>query len=568
MSKVDIEEIKGYIKDICDKMVEDGYDFSQGTMIIKRDVKEAFTQQYGKSILPIPKLIPLIAKTVPDYIIKPEDEEQKQEQKQEQEQEQENESNQLPKRKQQNKITVEDLVENIKKHDISLKSTTIPSTTAKSSSYVEFCDSQLIGVGIRIGDNEYEAIPKSSAQKDFCKDYKDIDQAEIELIEFVLGSERSEPYFEAVQKYNEAIQKLRKKYPIKTGKKIQKFKYVKKDSKVKFINPDTNKEDVLPENEAKPIVEFNKELIKFEKEWKQGISSKDFNLYEYLKLNVIKTQNIIKFEKLITLFPNIFAENTSKITNTVLSTDKDGNYMNVGNEIVLNKLVSESKFVPDYMQLFSDLKNFNGTQFQRVVKNIYTHRSGIVLHHRCTHEFKKKRWLQAYANICAIDLNKIDDENDKLIISAWKNILSSRFAYYVILCCVPESTLFNKAMFKLIQEGTTIKLLQSVLYPISFAFTPFMLGYNNFYPKQIIKVTKQKYKDMLLHTFLDFGSPDVKFYDYEDCQWIYYANKEGTSNQMINLLHNVVKEISNVPTKSSNKSQLLTEDDEEENEDE
>ena len=80
---LDIEEIKGYIKDICDKMVEDGYDFSQGTMIIKRDVKEAFTQQYGKSILPIPKLIPLIAKTVPDYIIKPEDEEQKQEQENE-----------------------------------------------------------------------------------------------------------------------------------------------------------------------------------------------------------------------------------------------------------------------------------------------------------------------------------------------------------------------------------------------------------------------------------------------------------------------------------------------------
>lgn len=562
MSKVTNDDIISYLTDICDSMVKNDYDFLQDASKIRVYVKETFTEQYKDVKIPPPKLIPLISKTVSTYINKAKE--------QTQEQEQELESKQPPKRKQQkNIISVDDLVENIKKHDMDLKEITLTKPKVKSSNYVEFCDSQLMGVGIRIGDNDFEAIPKTSAQKDFCKDYKDIYQAEVELIEYVLGSERSEVYFDAVQNYNETVQKLREKYSIKIGKKVQKFKYVKKDSKVKFINPETLKEDILPENEAKPIVEFNKELVKFEKDWKHGISSKDFNLYEYLKLNVIKTQNIIKFEKLITLFPNIFAENTSKITNTVLSTDKDGNYMNASNESILNKLVTQTKFVPDYMQLFSDLKNFNGTQFQRVVKNIYTHRSGILLHHRCTQEFKKKRWLQAYANICAVDLNKIDNENDKLIISAWKNILSSRFAYYVILCCVPESTLFNKAMIKLIQEGTTIKLLQSVLYPISFAFTPFMLGHNNFYPKQIIKVTKQKYKDILLNTFLDFGSPDVKFYDYEDCQWLYYADKDGTSNQMVNLLHNVVKEISNVPTKSTNKNQLLTEDeDEEENENE
>ena len=130
--------------------------------------------------------------------------------------------------------------------------------------------------------------------------------------------------------------------------------------------------------------------------------------------------------------------------------------------------------------------------------------------------------------------------------------------------CIPESTLFNKAFLELIQEGVTIKLLQSVLYPISFAFTPFMLGHSNFtLPKQLVNMSETTYKKELSRIFLDFGSPLMKLYDYDECLWLYYADKD-TGNIMVDLLHNVVKSISTekkVLKRKSTKNSGQTDDD-------
>ena len=109
MSKVTNDDIISYLTDICDNMVKNGYDFLQDASKIRVCVKETFTEQYKDVKIPPPKLIPLISKTVSTYINKAKE--------QSQEQEQELESKQPLKRKQQKTIiSVDDLVENVKKH--------------------------------------------------------------------------------------------------------------------------------------------------------------------------------------------------------------------------------------------------------------------------------------------------------------------------------------------------------------------------------------------------------------------------------------------------------------------
>ena len=568
MSKLSDDAARQCVEEICNRLSEEGFDFSQDSSDVKKVVREEFYKEHNTTSISRPKLLGIIAKVTDKYIVQPEKSNEKSSEEPPKQEIVSGTTPNRPKRQMQRSI-VDDIVEGEKKHDVNLRK----NTTIKTKSHVEFSASKLEGMNIKVGDNEYEVDPKISAPKEFCEDYKELGEAEQNLIELIVGSEASNNYVEAVNKYISDVQTLRRKYPVKSDKKIQKFTFVKKSSKVKFLNPDNSyKVDFLPEDDAEPIVEFNRELTKFEKDWKKGISTEAFNALEYLKLDVIRTQNIIKFEKLSEHYPSIFAENTSKITNTFLSMDENDNFVNIGGDAMAKIIVD--KFAPDYMQLFSDLKKFNGTQFQRVVKNIYMHRSGIVLHPKCTPEFKKKRWLQAYANINAVNTSNLEHEKEKSVIEAWKNILSSEFAFYIIMFCIPESSLFNKAFIELIQEGTTIKLLESVLYPISFAFTPFMLGHSNFtLPKQLVNMSETTYKKELSKIFLDFGSPIMKLYDYDECLWLYYADKDGSGNIMIDLLHNVVKNISiekkvikRKGLKNSGQTDEENDDDEEEDE--
>ena len=563
MAKLSDDAAKQCVEEICNKFAEEGFDYSQDSSEIKKLIREEFYKEHDTNSISRPKLIGIIARVAENYIIQPEksDEDKKESSKQE-----DNSSSNLKRpRRQMQKNIIDEIVDNDKKHDVNLRK----NTTIKSKSHVEFSASKLNGMNIKVGDNEYEVDSKTPAPTEFCEDYKELSDAEQTLIEHIVGSEASNNYINAVNKYINDIKALRTKYPVKSDKKSQKFTFVKKSNKVKYLNPeDSYKVDFLPENDAEPIIEFNRELSKFEKSWKKGISSEEFNSLEYLKLDVIRTQNIIKFEKLSEHYPSIFAENTSKITNTILSTDDNDDFVNISQDAMAKIVVD--KFAPDYMQLFSDLKKFNGTQFQRVVKNIYMHRSGIVLHSKCTPAFKKKHWLQAYANISVVNTSNLENEREKLVIEAWKNVLSSVFAFYIIMYCIPESTLFNKAFLELIQEGTTIKLLESVLYPISFAFTPFMLGYSNFtLPNKLVNMTETTYKKELSKIFLDFGSPMMKLYDYEECLWIYYADKDGSNNNMIDLLHHVVKSIpieKKVVKRNDGKSSAQSEDENEEEE--
>lgn len=420
--------------------------------------------------------------------------------------------------------------------------------SAKTRSHVEFCQPVITQLNIQLDDNPFKPSPRAVGAADFdlSLDCSELAAAEEQLIEFVVGEDIAEQYINANMEFSAAVRTLRAKYIIHNPKKTQKFTYAAKQKQVKFFNPEKgDKLDVLPEDEARPIVEFfTGPMEAFKKAWKsrftspRGEPAKKIDFIRYLTFDVIRTQNIFKFEQLIKVLPNIPSESTNKITNSVLSS-VNGQYENL-DEATISKFIVDH-YGPDYMALFSDVKNFNGSQFQNVIKSIYSHRGGIVLHEKCTTEMKKKAWLQAYANICSLDMAEITDAHDELIINAWMNILSSRFAYHVIMDCIPESKLFNTAMIHLIQESTSIKLFQNVLYPISFAFTPFMLGYNSLRLPKAVNVSESAYRKELSSIFMNIGNPSLRVYDYDACNWIYYMGKNGEINTMVSLLHSIVK---------------------------
>ena len=420
--------------------------------------------------------------------------------------------------------------------------------SAKTRSHVEFCQPVITQLNIQLDDNPFKPSPRAVGAADFdlSLDCSELAAAEEQLIEFVVGKEFADQYIDANMKFSTAVQALRSKYIVHNPKKTQKFTYVDRNQRVKFFNPEkSDKLDFLPDDEARSIVEFfTGPMEAFKKAWKSSFTSsrgeqaKKFNFIGYLTLDVIRTQNIFKFEQLIKAFPSVPSESTNKITNSVLSSVK-GQYVNL-DEATISKIIVD-RYGPDYMALFSDVKNFNGSQFQNVVKNIYSHRGGIVLHEKCTTAMKKKAWLQAYANICSLDMSEITDAHDTLIVNAWMNILSSRFAYHVIMDCIPESKLFNTAMIHLIQESTSIKLFQNVLYPISFVFTPFMLGYASLRLPKAVNVSESVYRKELSSIFMDVGNPSLRVYDYDACNWIYYMGKNGEINTMVSLLHGIVK---------------------------
>lgn len=539
MSKLSDEAARLSVVEICEKMSKDGFDFSQDVGEIKKVVREEFYKVNGQNSITRPKLLGIIAKAIDSYITTTEETISQTTPNVEQEESTAKPTAQAtpaPDRtRRKRQVNIDDIVNDVKKQDMNLRS-----NSSKSKSYVEFGSSTLNGINIKVGNNAFELKNDVKPATDFDPDFTKLDDAEQSLIELIVGVDEANKYLDSVNTYIEEITKLRKAYPITDKKKSQKFTFIKKDKRVKFYNPaQSNKLDYLSEKEASSIVRFNENLLTFEKLWKEGISAKAFKPLEYLKLPVIRTQNIMKFEVVRDSYKDLLSENTSKLTNTVLSFNASGECENLS-EAQIGKIPVD-KYAPDYMMLFSDLKTFNGSQFQRVIKNIYNHRSGIVLHPKCSTEFKKKCWLQAYANIVAIDEKSLTEPQEQMVITAWKNVLSSRFAYHIIMDCVPESSLFNKAMIELIQEGTSIKLFESVLYPISFVFTPFMLGYDGFtLPKSsLTNATEATYKKDLGRIFFEFGSSVMKLYEYEPCLWIYYG--EGKSkNVMVDLLHNIV----------------------------
>ena len=570
MSGITNSEILSRIESIYETLVESG--FNLNTMEYE-DIKREFIKNYNQSYeehVPPPRLISAIRQTIDKYK-KPTDVTPETPTKTDNEKlisELVNSS--VPRRGPKTRI-ISDIIAEDRQRQFDLTRSSIQNTD-----HAEFCTSVIDNMNVIVKDNKYPIDKNIKPFTDFPPQYDALDEAEYELVEHVLGDNTMNEYSEIKNRYISELSKLRQQYALGSGNKSkvtkeQKFTYKKEkseDSKgrgkskkndandnitytksVKCIDPkDTKKTLTLPENEAKVFIDYNDYMESFAKKWSEALSHKEFDYLKYLTLNTIRTQNIIKFDKLHKILA-VKPEYVCSTINSVLY-HNNGDFLNIDDE-QLHKLI-DSGFGPEYAVLFNDIKDLQYTRFDKVIKTIYLHRRGVVLHEKCNEIFKKEHWLQALANIASLDVSTYN-EHEQSVINAWKNVLSSKFAYYIIMHCIPESDLFNKSIINLIQDSVSIKLMESALYPISFVFTPFMMGRSSLsLPKDNVGMSLTKYKELVKNTFNSFGSLDTKSFEYDACAWLYYAFERNiTTNVMINIVHTLVKNI-DVKAKSKN----------------
>lgn len=413
------------------------------------------------------------------------------------------------------------------------------------------------GLALENPNSTFNVEPAEEIQ-DFPEFEIDLEEAEEEFLKSFLTEEQIENYQQTRTEFLENVQKLREDYEIteKKIKKQQKFTLVKSKHQVKFVNPEDGKVAFLPDEEAEPFFTFETFMTDFTKEFKKAIKppstkgmSKDekaalkLKPLDYLTSSVIHTQNIIK-EQVLSKCPNVDSEEIIKLTNTVLDQVDDDELLALIEPKQTRGRAKADNYAPDYFQLFIDLKSFNGapTSFARLCKTLYNHRAGIINHPKLTKSLKKKAWLQALANIQALQENiTIDNEVQQLILDCWRNVLESKYAFFIVMHGMTPNDYFKKGFEQLIQHPLSIKWYESALYPISFLFTPNMLGYSDYTPSsKVFGTTDATYKKNLQLELEAFGSASTNLFSYEACNWLYYFNKKDVENNMISLLHQAV----------------------------
>jgi len=417
------------------------------------------------------------------------------------------------------------------------------SRTTKTKVSVSYSSNKCNGLKLIMNDStftEHCFDDVDSSEYEFSKD-QDTIEAETEYVEILLGKQLALAYLTACQKLNNKIAQLMKKY--KPIKKDQKFKFVAKTKSVSYIECDgEEKTGTLPSEEIEEFITYHNTMKKVSDAIKKH---EDFENIDLLTLKQINTQNIIKFESLNKICKDEPEENKNKTIGTIDSE------VNAPDEQI--KLCSEDSVFNtiDYIKMFRILKSFNTAKLNLNVKAIFNMRDGILKHNLITDEFKYKCWFLARKNMLSIEDTTNYTERETKVIECWKSILSSRFAYQIIMECVPANPLFKKAIEGLITEGMSFKLYLGPLYPISFIFTPLMCGYKGIpKPTLVEALNETKYKEEINRIFRTFADSNLALYDYDKLSWIYYHDKSDEQNQTACLLSHM---FNTVPTEPKTK---------------
>ena len=277
---------------------------------------------------------------------------------------------------------------------------------------------------------------------------------------------------------------------------------------------------------------------------------------EYLKNPIVKTHNIINYADLSKLLQ---VHSFLKIRNIEFVEYIDD--PNIDYEIEtsdVDKIVRDEMFDTDYYKLFAELQNFNG-RYDVLVKRLYKLRRGIIKiakQKRCNLE---QLWNQARANLMKLKL-KAKSEFELDCIECWKNILNSKYAFFVIMCGLDGNKVFENSFKRLISEKISLKLFVGPLYPISFIFTPFMCYSEDI---DVAFASKKSYNIKKIYNRMQ----ENENCDITQANWIYYLIHDDEKVNMIVMMNEKVlskwfeDEKSKDESKDSDK-----EDDNEENE--
>lgn len=230
--------------------------------------------------------------------------------------------------------------------------------------------------------------------------------------------------------------------------------------------------------------------------------------FDYLQSPVVRSHNIIDLGILKTVFE------TELNCNIIPNLD----YFHTDSEFrEVDARQSSNYYDTNYASLFIDIQDVKGKTLSTVVKKIYSHRAVLVNRIDANTAYKRiELWNAATANMLALKSTvRVNDYASK-IIDCWINILKSRYAFYVILYGVKSNKTFDKAFNRLISDELSIRMFAGPLYPISFAFTPFML-----------------YGDGQLKGDLFEALQSSKYSEIKPLNWIYYLKHAMQTNAML-----------------------------------
>ena len=159
----------------------------------------------------------------------------------------------------------------------------------------------------------------------------------------------------------------------------------------------------------------------------------------------------------------------------------------------------------DYCKLIGSVDVYKSeVQAKNNLFNWFKLRSAILVNNSkiLTPYIRYKLWMSAYGNILKVINDKNIEGSDYLIIVIWKNILSSFYCFIIFMFGIKPSKLFKGALGAFLPNIINVQLLETILFPISFLFTPFL------YINQIVKVefnekTTLKAKQKKLEEMID-----------------------------------------------------------------
>lgn len=414
---------------------------------------------------------------------------------------------------------------------------------ARTSSDISCAANTLSDGNITVDGSLFNSVSKTPVSDVKFNDDNSILSSMASLVN-LLSPDDADEFWRLHNTYSDATSKLDIKYALAKGK--QSFVYSDKtrvigrkksdtpeesNPKVTYINPNTGKKAELEAEEAKPIIEY----FVFMKKFAKTISDAKISHTQYLSEPVINTQNIFKMDWLTKLIDPV-PQNTNKVLNMILIDESSERQKS--DTAILN--AAPCKYDTDYISLFIDIREFNGSRLPQLVKKVYSHRSGIV--GRLPDSVKMDLWKQAYANLRDFDRSNLHSKHENECIDAWLNVLSSRFAYHVVMNCIPGSDLFEKSFNELITEGISIHLFSTSLYPISFAFTPFMLFGDGITLPALNGISSTTYRSNVKNVFTRMQEPVM--FDYSKNNWVYYLeHPDKVQNDMVRLLDHAIKDV-------------------------
>ena len=182
------------------------------------------------------------------------------------------------------------------------------------------------------------------------------------------------------------------------------------------------------------------------------------------------------------------------------------------NKFVINRSELEKDPTMNYNKYHTESDNTDNEYYANItavptfynrydshVQDWYENRNGAIYYANKTRESDIfKAWQIALINL---ENYKSTDEIETELVKCWKSILKSSVAYLILARGFTANKIFDRFMTTLLRFKKMKEFFATILYPISFLFTPNMTGHKRLIFIDIGKKTKAKMHKVFVQTY-------------------------------------------------------------------